>query len=161
VDCPRYWRTEVIRAAQMKRLLLAAQGARDKAYAPYSAFSVGGAVLTRSGHVFAGCNVENATFGATLCAERSAVAAMVTAGHRDPIACAVVSGAPEPVAPCGICRQVLAEFAPDMLLVLASVGERGGLTGKKTLSLGALFPDAFRLDPAGGDPPRSSGRRPR
>ncbi len=145
----------------MKRLLLAAQRARAKAYAPYSAFSVGASVLTGSGHVFTGCNVENATFGATLCAERSAVAAMVTAGHRNPIACAVVSGAPEPVAPCGICRQVLAEFAPDMLLVLASVDDRGRLTGKKTLRLGALFPDAFRLDRTGGAAPRSPGRRPR
>jgi cytidine deaminase len=151
----------VIRAVQMKRLLLAARRARTMAYAPYSAFSVGASVLTQSGRVFAGCNVENATFGATLCAERSAVAAMVSAGHQAPVACAVVSGAPQPVAPCGICRQVLAEFAPDLVLLLASVDARGGVTAKKIVNLATLFPQAFRLHQAGGGRPLTSGRGPR
>jgi cytidine deaminase len=151
----------VISAAQMKRLLLAARRARTMAYAPYSAFAVGASVLTQSGRVFSGCNVENATFGATLCAERSAVAAMVTAGHQAPVACAVVSGAPQPVAPCGICRQVLVEFAPDLVLLLASVDAQGRVTAKKTLSLATLFPQAFQLNPTGGGRPRTSGRGPR
>jgi cytidine deaminase len=151
----------VISAAQMNRLLLAARRARRTAYAPYSAFSVGASVLTQSGRVFTGCNVENATYGATLCAERSAVAAMVSGGHQVPVACAVVSGAPEPVSPCGICRQVLAEFAPDLVLLLASVDPRGQVTAKKIVNLAALFPDAFRLKQTGGNRPRTSGRGPR
>jgi cytidine deaminase len=151
----------VIAAAQVKRLVVAAQRARARAYAPYSQFCVGASLLTQGGRVFTGCNVENATYGATLCAERSAVAAMVTAGHRAPLACAVVTGAAPPAAPCGICRQVLAEFAPDLLVILASEDERGRLTAKKTLRLSALFPAAFRLDGVGGERPLSSGRGPR
>jgi len=151
----------VIAAAQVKRLLVAAQRARARAYAPYSQFRVGASVLTEGGRVFTGCNVENATFGATLCAERSAVAAMVTAGFRAPLACAVVTGAAPPAAPCGICRQVLAEFAPDLVVILASEDERGRITAKKTMRLSALFPAAFRLDGVGGQRPLRSGRGPR
>lgn len=151
----------MIAAAQVKRLLAAAQLARAKAYAPYSQFRVGASLLTQGGRVFTGCNVENATYGATLCAERSAVAAMVTAGQRAPLACAVVTGASPPAAPCGICRQVLAEFAPDLFVILASEDERGRLTAKQTLRLSALFPAAFRLDSVGGERPLSSGRGPR
>jgi cytidine deaminase len=134
----------------MKELLSSAQSAREKAYAPYSRFRVGAAVMTRSGRTFSGCNVENASFGATLCAERAAVAAMIAQGERSPVACVVVSGAPRPAAPCGICRQVLAEFANDMLLWLASVDESGRVTARKTLRLAALFPQAFRLRPTRG-----------
>lgn len=151
----------MIRSAQTKRLIVAAQRARAGAYAPYSGFSVGASLLTKSGRVFAGCNVENATFGATLCAERSAVAAMVTAGHKAPVAVAVVSSAPRPIAPCGICRQVLVEFAPDMDLILASVDERGRVTSQDTVRLAALLPRAFRLVHGGGTRPRTSGRGPR
>ena len=151
----------MITAPQIDRLLAAAQRARKKAYAPYSQFSVGAALITAEGRVFSGCNVENATFGATLCAERSAVAAMVTAGHRDPLACAVVTGAASPVAPCGICRQVLVEFAPNLALVLASTDPRGRLTGKTEVELAALLPHAFRLESGGGVGPRKPGRAPR
>jgi cytidine deaminase len=151
----------VIPGPQIDRLVAAAQRARKKAYAPYSQFSVGAALLTAEGRIFSGCNVENATFGATLCAERSAVAAMVTAGHRDPVACAVVTGAASPVAPCGICRQVLVEFAPNLTLVLASADPSGRLTGKTKVELAALLPHAFRFEPSGGVRPRTSGRGPR
>jgi cytidine deaminase len=153
----------VTTSAQEKRLIAAARQARVKAYAPYSQFCVGAAILTEGGLVFTGCNVENATYGATLCAERSAVAAMVTAGERAAVACAVVSGAAPPAAPCGICRQVLFEFAPNLIVILASVDERGRVmpSHTDTMRLSALLPRAFGLAPGGGDRPRTSGRSPR
>lgn len=123
----------------------AARAARANAYAPYSRYRVGAALLTRRGRIYAGCNVENATYGATSCAERSAVAAMVAGGERDPIACLVVTAGPTPGAPCGICRQVLAEFARDMKLVLIAEDDRGRVVARKTVRLAALLPQAFRL----------------
>lgn len=142
-------------SAQEKRLITAAQQARVKAYAPYSDFRVGAALLTEGGRVFTGCNVENATYGATLCAERSAVAAMVTAGQRGPLACAVVTGAAHPAAPCGICRQVLSEFASDMVVILASVDPRGRVVAgnTQTMRLRDLFPRAFSFVPPGATAP--------
>jgi cytidine deaminase len=134
-----------LRAADLEPLIAAARAARRHAYAPYSRYRVGAAVLTRRGRIYAGCNVENATYGATLCAERSAVAAMVAAGDRTPVACAVVTAGPRPGAPCGICRQVLAEFARDLKLVLVAEDTRGTLPARKTASLSALLPQAFRL----------------
>jgi cytidine deaminase len=138
-----------LRPADAERLLAAARAARANAYAPYSNYAVGAAVLTRSGQVHAGCNVENATYGATSCAERSAIAAMVSSGDRDPVACAVVTGGPDPGAPCGICRQVLAEFALDMPLLLVAEDARGRIGKKTTLRLAKLLPHAFRLRPPG------------
>jgi cytidine deaminase len=126
-------------------VLEAARAARANAYAPYSHYRVGAAVLTRSGGIYAGCNVENATYGATSCAERSAIAAMVAAGDRAPIACVVVTAGPKPGAPCGICRQVLAEFARDMNVVMAAEDDRGRVIARKTARLTALLPQAFRL----------------
>jgi cytidine deaminase len=134
--------------ADLDRLLTLARAVRARAYAPYSGYRVGAAVLTRSGHVFVGCNVENSTFGATICAERSAVSAMVAAGHHDLVGCAVVTGGPRPGSPCGICRQVLSEFARDIPVVLAAEddsGRRKGLLARKTLRLAALLPLAFRF----------------
>src|SRR5580704_7351856 len=92
----------------MSELIEAARRVRAHAHAPYSKYRVGAAIATRSGRVFVGCNVENASYGATLCAERNAIAQMVAAGQKDPIACAVVTAGPRPGSPCGICRQVLA-----------------------------------------------------
>ncbi len=95
-------------------LLHQAWAAREKAYAPYSAFAVGAALLAADGRVFCGCNVENLSFGLTICAERAAVCAAVAAGVREFVAIAVVAESVEPVTPCGACRQVLAEFAPEI-----------------------------------------------
>jgi cytidine deaminase len=133
--------------ADQRRLVDAARAVRARAHAPYSRYEVGAALLTRAGEVYVGCNVENATYGATLCAERSAVSAMVAAGAHDPIACAVVTAGPEPGAPCGICRQVLAEFARDMRIVMVSVDAKGAITKSRGARLAALLPHAFRLLP--------------
>ncbi|MGD1147453.1 MAG: cytidine deaminase [Thermoanaerobaculaceae bacterium] len=123
----------------IERLIEAARRAQQKAYAPYSQFPVGAAVLAEDGRIFMGCNVENSSFGLTVCAERNAVAAAIVAGAR-PSAVAVVASA-APVAPCGACRQVLAEFSAQMPVILAtSVGD-----GKQVTGLDALLPDAFHF----------------
>ena len=119
-------------------LVAAARAARRKAYAPYSRFRVGAAV--RAGRaVFRGVNVENASYGLTVCAERVAVGAAVAAGARRIDAVAVASGTREPTPPCGACLQVLAEFGgPDLPVVLAGAGGRTIET-----TLGELMPHAF------------------
>ncbi len=125
--------------ATVARLIEAARRARDNAYAPYSDFAVGAAVLGADGRVFQGCNVENSSFGLTVCAERNAVGAALVAGSR-PTAIAVVAGETV-VPPCGACRQVLAEFDAAMPVVLGTAsGERPEVT-----SLAALLPGAFRF----------------
>ena len=134
-----------IEAERLAQVVSAARAARGNAYAPYSRYRVGAAVLTRGGAVYAGCNVENATYGATLCAERSAIAAMVTDGGRDPVAVAVVTAGPRPGAPCGICRQVLVEQAADMKVVLVAEGRDGKVIARRTTRLAKLLPEAFRL----------------
>ncbi len=121
-------------------LVAAAREVRTRAYAPYSKYRVGAAILTRTGKVFTGCNVENASYGATICAERFAIGKMIAADERDPIVCVVVTAGPQPGSPCGICRQVLSEFADDMRIVLVAQRLRLETT------LAALLPDAFRLD---------------
>jgi cytidine deaminase len=135
----------VTKAADLERMVEAARAARTHAYAPYSDYPVGAALLTGSGALYVGCNVENATYGATLCAERAAVAAMVAGGDRDPVACAVVTGGPRPGAPCGICRQVLAEFARDLAFLLVAEDDQGKIALRKKARLRALLPSAFRL----------------
>lgn len=102
-------------------LVKAAREARTKAYAPYSEFAVGAALQTKSGDVYAGCNVENLSFGLTICAERSAIAAAVSAGARDFVAIAIVADSKQPPLPCGACRQVLAEFNPKLTVISATV----------------------------------------
>jgi cytidine deaminase len=127
------------------KMIAAARAARTRAYAPYSGFRVGAAILTRRGGIHVGCNIENASYGAAMCAERCAIAAMMASGDTAPIACAVVTVGPLPVAPCGICRQVLAEFARDMRLVLVAEDERGRVIAQKGARLSVLLPQAFRL----------------
>lgn len=112
-----------------------------RAHAPYSGYRVGAALRTASGAIFAGCNVENASYGLAICAERSAIVQMVAAGERDPVALVVVTPGPVLGTPCGACRQTLAEFAMDLPIRLM-VNDHA-LPAKNT-SLDALLPDAFR-----------------
>jgi cytidine deaminase len=106
----------------MRQLVDTALQARRRAHAPYSGFPVGAALLTKSGKIFSGCNVENVSLGLTICAERSAVAAAVANGEKDFIAIAVVADSSEPALPCGACRQVLAEFNPDLTIIASTAG---------------------------------------
>lgn len=99
-----------------KALVQAAWSAREKAYAPYSEFAVGAALLTAEGQIFGGCNVENLSLGLTICAERVAVGAAIQAGQREFAAIAIVAETGSPIVPCGACRQVLAEFSPAMTI---------------------------------------------
>lgn len=113
----------------------AAWQARDNAYAPYSNFHVGAALLAADGRIFSGCNVENISYGLTNCAERVAMGAAVSAGVREFLAVAVVADTTVPISPCGACRQVLAEFGvPRILLV--------NRTTREEFTLEALLPRA-------------------
>jgi cytidine deaminase len=123
-------------------LLAAAELAREQAYAPYSHLFVGAAVMSSTGKMYAGCNVENASYGLSICAERAAIFAAITAGERHIQGLAVVSSAGQPSMPCGACRQVVQEFAasPEMPIVLA--GAKGAMV---ETTLAELFPRPFTL----------------
>lgn len=120
------------------KLVNAALVVRDRAHAPYSHFHVGAAALTASGEIFVGCNVENASYGLTICAERAAACAAVAAGHKQIVAAAIVArgGA----SPCGACRQVLAEFGPTMEIVIVDADDPSRI---RTTTLDKLLPDGF------------------
>ena len=123
-----------------------AASAMERAYAPYSNFRVGAALLTSDGGVVEGCNVENASFPAGSCAERVAVGSAIARGLREFVALAVVTEATEPTPPCGVCRQVLMEFAPELPVLSAT------LSGAEARwSVSELLPHAFT--------PTSLGRR--
>ncbi|MBL8754970.1 MAG: cytidine deaminase [Planctomycetes bacterium] len=124
--------------ATRERLVAAAAVVREHAYVRASGFRVGAAVLARDGRVFAGCNVENASYGLTICAERAAVCAAVAAGARELVAVAVVTELADPARPCGACRQVLAEFGIGMAVVLANPAGARVVTTLRT-----LLPDPF------------------
>lgn len=119
-------------------LLDEAMKARETSYSPYSRFAVGAALLSASGRVHRGCNVENASFGLTCCAERTALFKAVSEGEQEFVAIAVTARTGHGAPPCGACRQVLAEFSPDMLVYWRDM--RGRVLEKK---LSALLPDRF------------------
>lgn len=120
-----------------KELMKMAIEARQNAYAPYSHFAVGAALLAESGRVYTGCNIENASYGLTCCAERNAIFAAVGAGERRFKMLAVAADSPEPVAPCGACRQVIAEFGIP-LVVMSNLKEE-----TKTMTAEELLPYGF------------------
>jgi len=104
-----------------QRLIDAAKQARDNAHAPYSNFKVGAALLTKNGNVYSACNVENASYGGSICAERNAVAQAVAASEKDFTMLAIVTQSDPPAAPCGLCRQVLVEFCDDLPILLCNL----------------------------------------
>ena len=134
----------------LEGLIREARAARDRAYAPYSAFRVGAAVLTRAGQMFAGCNVENSSYGLTLCAERVALALAIAEGcsRGDFTHLAVIADTDAPVAPCGACRQVMMELAgPELIVIQANLH---GAISQTTMA--ALLPGAFALQPKAPGP---------
>jgi len=133
--------------ADLEALVRAALNVRDNAHAPYSGFSVGAALRSFNGRVFVGVNVENAAFPSGTCAERSALCAAVSAGERRFSDIVIVTDADNPAAPCGTCRQALAEFGLDLDVLLVSVkGVRRGYTLRELLPA-AFTPDDFEPRP--------------
>src|SRR5690606_922023 len=141
--------------SQYSELIQAALDARRLAHAPYSKFAVGAALLTANGEIISGVNVENASYGMTICAERSAIVAAVSQGFREFVAIAVAT--PGGHSPCGACRQVLAEFTPDLLVLLVDADNPD--QPPQQLRLSELLPYSFHFsgppvgDDSGGDWP--------
>ncbi len=119
-------------------LIEAARGMLPRAYAPYSGFRVGAALLASDGRVFTGCNIENASYSVTLCAERCALSVAVAAGAREFLSLALISSSSDLCYPCGVCRQALLEFSPSIRLICA-----GGDGMFETFSLEDLLPRSF------------------
>jgi cytidine deaminase len=127
----------ILSRMENSRLVETAIAARSEAHAPYSNFAVGAALECADGTVFTGCNVENLSFGLTMCAERVAIGAAVAAGRRDFRCIAIVADTDSPISPCGACRQVMAEFNPSLAII------SGNLKGRSEgFSLGELLPRA-------------------
>lgn len=138
----------------------AAREAQARAYAPYSGFKVGAALLTSSGEIFTGANVENASYGLTVCAERTACIAAALAGHRDIRAICVVTDASPPASPCGMCRQTLLEFTPDPTKVRVIAVGPDGKPAEWTVA--ELIPHGFtgkQLDTTTASPAPKTARR--
>ena len=121
-----------------EKLVDAARAAREKAYAPYSKFRVGAALVGESGTIYTGCNVENASFGMTMCAEQTAIGSAVTAGEQKFTHMALITDSVDAESPCGACRQVLSEFAPQ--LEILSLGRNGA---EQRWTMNELLPMAF------------------
>ncbi len=126
--------------SDLEELVREAKRARESAYAPYSGFKVGAALRAVSGEIITGCNVENASYGLSICAERTAIVSAVARGHRDFDAIAVVTETSPPAPPCGQCLQSLVEFSGDMEVVLAGTGDE-----RMLVRLHDLLPVRFEL----------------
>ena len=137
------------------RLLRAARVAAKNAYAPFSKLKVGAAVLTANGHIFSGCNIENSSYGLTVCAERVAIFKAVSAGGREIKAVLVYADTANLTPPCGACLQAINEFSEDPDIVLSNG------TSTKTYRLKELLPLGFRLWGLGHDPKSPEGDSPR
>ena len=124
-----------------RELIEISEYAQKYSYSPYSKFRVGAALLCSDGTVFTGCNIENSTFGATNCAERTAVFKAISEGHSDFKAIAITSSGGDLTYPCGICRQVLSEFAPEIKVILKDSNNK-----IITYTLDELLPHSFKLD---------------
>lgn len=125
----------------IQTLISHANAAKDNAYAPYSKFQVGASVLYEDGTIVSGCNIENASFGATICAERTALSSGVAQGKRDIKLLCVTANTDEMITPCGICRQVIWEFSKDVTVICTN--KYGDY---KILTIAELLPHAFDLD---------------
>lgn len=130
-------------------LVDAAVRCREQAYAPYSDFRVGAALLAADDRIYTGCNVENRVLGLSLCAERGALSAAVAAGQRSFIAMALATGASPPSTPCGQCRDALAEFNCDLPVVSVTAGAHGAANWSR-FTLAELLPEPFVLERPGG-----------
>ncbi len=126
-----------------EQLIEMAAGARERAYVPYSHFRVGAALLAQSGKVYTGCNIENVAYSPTLCAERVAIGTAIAAGEArgNFVAIAVVADDSEPSTPCGVCRQVLAELAPGVRVIMVAAPEKG--EGRLEMTVEELLPYGF------------------
>lgn len=124
---------------ELQKLLEHAKAAVANAYAPYSGYRVGSALLCADGSIFTGCNVENASYSLTVCAERSALFSAVNAGHQSFLAIAVYVDSDRQFPPCGACRQVISEFAPSLPVIYANH------LGSEITSMAELLPGAFKL----------------
>ncbi|TET80184.1 cytidine deaminase [candidate division TA06 bacterium] len=126
-----------------QELIRMAHKAREKAYAPYSKFKVGAALLTKTDRVYTGSNVENKSYGLTVCAERNAVSAAISDGERDFVAIVISSTSKPPAPPCGACRQVLKEFSGDIKVIMVNAaGDR------KIRTVAELLPEPFGAEDA-------------
>ena len=126
--------------AKFDALLQKALEARENAYAPFSNFRVGAAILGESGRIYTGCNVENSSYGLTVCAERVALFKGISEGEKVFMAIAIVADSEEPIPPCGACLQVLSEFQSELIVIMATLkGTR------KIKKLSELFPEPFRM----------------
>jgi cytidine deaminase len=122
----------------IEKLMEKAKKVRKNAYAPYSGFKVGSAVLTNDGKIFTGCNIENASFGLSVCAERIALFKAISMGYKDFQAIAIICNSEKPCTPCGACRQVMIEFSPEMDVIMCNLHSK--IIIKKAKQ---LIPDAF------------------
>ena len=124
-----------------KELYAKALEARENAYAPFSGFKVGAALLTKDDRIYTGVNIENSSYGATICAERTAFVKAVSEGHRSFKAIAVTAGSEEEALPCGICRQFMYEFSPEMEVITGT-----DISSLNVKTLEELLPGGFRLE---------------